>query len=141
MRAAVAAPAPFVLYAMHVPKPWWSGSGGYWTTPAEHHRLVETVAAQIAREPGPVVLAGDLNSTDRARDYRLLVGAGLTDAMRAGWAGPTSVTVFRALLLRIDHLLVGPGWCGEASRRFTLPRSDHDGITATVGPCAVTPAR
>ncbi|GLZ43943.1 hypothetical protein Acsp06_01280 [Actinomycetospora sp. NBRC 106375] len=140
MRVAVAAPVPFVLYAMHVPKPWWTGSGGYWTTPAEHHRLVEDLAARAAREPGPVVVAGDLNSTDRARDYRLLVGSGLTDAMRAEGTGPTSVTMWRALLLRIDHLLVGPGWCGDAPRQFTLPDSDHDGITATVGPCGVTPA-
>jgi hypothetical protein len=140
MRVAVAAPAPFVLYAMHVPKPWFSGSGGYWTTPSEHHRLVEDLAAQAAAEPGPVVVAGDLNSTDRARDYRLLVGSGLTDAMRAAWTGPTSVTMWRAFLLRIDHVLVGHGWCGQAPRQFVLPRSDHDGVTATVGPCAVTPA-
>jgi hypothetical protein len=65
---------------------------------------------------------------------------GLTDAMRSGWTGPTSVTQWRLLLLRIDHLLVGPRWCGDASRRFELPGSDHDGVTATVGPCAVTPA-
>ncbi|MHC1557608.1 endonuclease/exonuclease/phosphatase family protein [Actinomycetospora sp. C-140] len=140
MRAAVAAPTPFVLYAMHVPKPWWTGSGGYWTTPAEHHRLVEGLDARVIHEPGPVVVAGDLNSTDRARDYRLLVRSGLTDAMRAEGTGPTSVTMWRALLLRIDHLLVGPGWCGDAPRQFALPDSDHDGITATVGPCAVTPA-
>jgi hypothetical protein len=83
--------------------------------------------------------------SDRGRarrpDYRLLVdGAGLTDAMRDGWAGPTSVTTWRAFLLRIDHLLVGPGWCGDAPRRFALPGSDHDGITATIGPCAAPPA-
>lgn len=140
MRVAVGGRTPFVLYAMHVPKPWWTGSGGYWTTPAEHHRLVEAAAARIAGEPGPVVLAGDLNSTDRARDYRELVGGGMTDAVRAGWAAPTSVTVWRPFLLRIDHLLVRRGWCGDDARRFALPRSDHDGVTATIGPCAVTPA-
>ena len=92
---------------------------------------------RVAREPGAVVLVGDLNSTDRGRDYRLLVDdTRLTDAMRDGWAGPTSVTRWRPLLLRIDHLMVGPGWCGDAARRFALPRSDHDGVTATVGPCA-----
>jgi hypothetical protein len=137
LRVAVDAPTPFVLYALHVPRPWWTGSGAYQATADEHHRLVEAVAAAVEREPGPVVLAGDLNSTDRGRDYRLLTGpAGLTDAMRDSWTGPTSVTTWRVFLLRIDHLLVGPGWCGDAARRFALPQSDHDGITATVGPCA-----
>jgi hypothetical protein len=140
LRVAVDAPAPFVLYGLHVARPWWTGRGDYQVTAAEHHRLVVAVAEQVAREPGPVVVAGDLNSTDRARDYRLLTdGSGLTDAMRDGWTGPTSVTKWRAFLLRIDHLLVGPGWCGDAARRFALPRSDHDGITATVGPCAAAP--
>lgn len=140
LRVAVDAPSPFVLYALHVPRPWLTGRGGYQATSEEHHRLVAAVAARAAREPGAVVLAGDFNSTDRGRDYRLLTGAtGLTDAMRDGWTGPTSVTTWRLFLLRIDHLLVGPGWCGDASRRFVLPQSDHDGIAATVGPCETLP--
>ncbi|MEJ2859558.1 endonuclease/exonuclease/phosphatase family protein [Actinomycetospora flava] len=134
VRAAVDAPTPFVVYGLHVPRPWWTGGFGYQSTPAEHHRLVEEVDARVAREPGPVVVTGDLNSTDRARDYRLL-DAGLVDAMRDGLAGPTSVTQWRAFLLRIDHLFVSPGWCGDGAHRFELPRSDHDGIAATVGPC------
>jgi endonuclease/exonuclease/phosphatase (EEP) superfamily protein YafD len=137
VRVAVDAPSPFVLYGLHVPRPWWTGRGDDQDTPAEHHQLVAAVAARVAREPGPVVVAGDLNSTDRGRDYRLLIDdTELVDAMRDGWAGPTSVTKWRAFLLRIDHLLVGPGWCGDAPRRFALAGSDHDGITATIGPCA-----
>ncbi|TCK21685.1 endonuclease/exonuclease/phosphatase family protein [Pseudonocardia endophytica] len=137
IRAVVAAPTPFVVYALHVPKPWVPVGSGYFTSPANHHRLVTEVAARVARERRPVVILGDLNSTDRARDYRLLTGGtGLTDAMRDGWAGPTSVTTWLPLLLRIDHVLVGPGWCGDAGRRFTLPGSDHDGVVATVGPCS-----
>ncbi len=137
MRVAVEAPTPFVLYAMHIPRPWWTGRGAYQVPVAEHHRIVAAIAAQVASERGAVVMAGDFNSTDRGRDYRLLVGpTGLTDAIRSGWTGPTSVTMWKLFLLRIDHLLVGPGWCGDAARRFPLARSDHDGITATVGPCA-----
>ncbi|HEY0811769.1 MAG TPA: endonuclease/exonuclease/phosphatase family protein [Pseudonocardia sp.] len=137
MRVAVDAPSPFVLYALHVPRPWWGGVPGYQVSSEEHHRIVTAVAAQAAREPGAVVLAGDFNSTDRGRDYRLLTDAtGLTDAMRDGWVGPTSVTTWRLFLLRIDHILVTRGWCGDATGRFVLPQSDHDGITATIGPCA-----
>ncbi|MDD7937421.1 endonuclease/exonuclease/phosphatase family protein [Actinomycetospora lutea] len=138
VRAAVDAPTPFVLYGLHVPRPWWTGGFGYQSTPAEHHRLVEALAARVAREPGPVVVAGDLNSTDRARDYRLL-DADLVDAVRDGWAGPTSVTQWRAFLLRIDHLFVSRGWCGDGAHRIELPGSDHDAIAATVGPCAISP--
>ncbi len=140
MRVAVDAPTPFVLYALHVPRPWWTGRGAYQATLGEHHRLVAALAARVAAEPGPVVVAGDLNSTDRGRGYRLLVdGTGLTDAMRDAWAAPTSVTTWRPLLLRIDHLLVGPGWCGDTAHRLPLPGSDHDAIAATVGPCAAPP--
>lgn len=136
MRVAVAAPAPFELIAVHVPRPWITGRDGYQATPPEHHRLVDALADRTARGPGPVVVAGDLNSTDRARDYRTLVdGVGLVDAMRDSWTGPTQVTSWLLLLLRIDHLLVDPGWCGDSPRRFDLPGSDHRGITATVGPC------
>lgn len=135
VRVAVRGPVPFVVYGLHVPKPWWR-TGGYSTTPAGHHRLILALTARLARERGPVVVAGDLNSTDRGRDYRLLAtGAGLTDAMRDGWAGSTSVTTWRPFLLRIDHILAGPGWCGDAPRRFALPGSDHDGVGARVGPC------
>jgi endonuclease/exonuclease/phosphatase (EEP) superfamily protein YafD len=142
LRVVVDAPTPFTLYALHVPRPWWTGRGEYQATVAEHHRLVAALARRAARESGPVVLAGDLNSTDRGRDYRLLTdGTRLVDAMRDGWTGPTSVTTWLPFLLRIDHLVVGRGWCGDASRHFPLARSDHDGITATVGPCASTGPR
>ncbi|MEJ2871911.1 endonuclease/exonuclease/phosphatase family protein [Actinomycetospora sp. OC33-EN08] len=136
LRVAVAAPVPFDLLALHVPRPWFTGRGGYQATPAEHHRLVQAAAARVAATPGPVVVAGDLNSTDRARDYRSLVdGAGMVDVVRDAWAGPTQVTSWLPFLLRIDHVLVSRGWCGDAPRRFGLPRSDHLGVVATIGPC------
>ncbi|MCW0216574.1 MAG: endonuclease/exonuclease/phosphatase family protein [Pseudonocardia sp.] len=135
VRVAVDAPTPFVLYAQHVPRPWFR-SRGYQVTPAEHHRLVRELAGRVAAEPGPVVVAGDLNSADRGRDYRtLLADGGLVDAMRDGWTGPTSVTKWRPLFLRIDHVLVRRGWCGDAARHVELPGSDHDAVAAAVGPC------
>ena len=84
----------------------------------------------------PVVVAGDLNTSDRARDYRVLIDdAGLTDAMLDNWAGPTQIGHWATLLVRIDHLLVSPGWCGDDSSRYPIPASDHRGIISTVGPC------
>lgn len=137
LRVQVDAPAgPFVVYGLHVPRPWLTDEGGYQATVAEHHAIMTALAARIAAEPGPVVVAGDLNSSDRGRDYRLLVGpTQLVDAARAGAVSYTSTGKWLPLLLRIDHLLVGPGWCGEGARQIGLPGSDHRGVTATVGPC------
>ncbi|SDF31974.1 endonuclease/exonuclease/phosphatase family protein [Pseudonocardia oroxyli] len=59
----------------------------------------------------------------------------LTDAARDTWQGPTQVTSWRLLLLRIDHVLVSPGWCGDDPLHVPLPGSDHQAVTATVGPC------
>lgn len=140
LRVEVTGPAgPFVLYALHVPRPWFTNSGSYQATVAEHHRIMRGVAARIAAETVPVVVAGDLNSPDRGRDYReILRDGGLVDAMRGRWSSYTSVGRWSPLLLRIDHILVSRGWCGDDARTFDLPRSDHVGVTAAVGPCRGT---
>ena len=125
---------PFVLYALHVPRPWLTDRGSYQATVAEHHAIVDAVAARVAAETRPVVVAGDLNSPDRGRDYRHLT-ATMVDATRDGAVTFTSTGQWTALLLRIDHILVTPGWCGDAAGQIGLPGSDHRGVTATVGPC------
>ncbi len=137
LRVEVAGPAgPFVLYALHVPRPWFTNNGDYQSTVAEHHRIMRALAARIAAETVPVVVAGDLNSPDRGRDYReMLRDGGLVDAMRDQWSSYTSVGMWSPLLLRIDHILVSDGWCGDDARTFDLPRSDHVGVVAAVGPC------
>lgn len=138
MRVLVDGPdGEFVLYALHVPRPWFGSSGeDYEVSVSEHYALTRSVADRVRAEALPVVLVGDLNSTDRGRDYRVLTGdAGLSDAVLEGWGGPTSVGKWLPLLGRIDHLLVSPGWCGDDGRRADLPGSSHRGVTATVGPC------
>lgn len=142
-RIEVAGPAGrFVLYALHIPRPWVLGdtADGYQVSVAEHQRLAEAVAARVSTETLPVVVVGDLNSTDRGRDYRALTrGAGLVDAMRDIVGMPTSVGKWRFLLARIDHVLLSPGWCGDDAQRVPMPGSSHRAVTATVGPCAVGP--
>ncbi len=136
-RYEVAGPdGPFVLYALHVPRPWVLGGAGgdYQVDIDEHQRLAERIAEQVAAETLPAVVVGDLNSTDRGRDYRALT-RGTVDAMAAGRGGPTSVGKWRLLLARIDHVLVTPGWCGDDPRRVPLPGSSHRLVTARVGPC------
>lgn len=128
----------FVLYALHIPRPWLGRNvESYEVSVPEHYALARSVAERVRVETLPVVVVGDLNSTDRGRDYRVLVGeGGLVDVMREGWGGPTSVGKWLPLLGRIDHVLVSGGWCGDDARREELPGSSHRGVHATVGPCA-----
>jgi hypothetical protein len=49
-----AAGGPFVLYALHVPRPWISGwSPGYQVTPDEHLRILERLGDRVASERAP----------------------------------------------------------------------------------------
>jgi hypothetical protein len=138
MRVRIEGPdGPFVLYALHIPRPWFPRlGGGYHTTVAGHYAFTEQVARQVRQETLPTVVVGDLNSTDRGRDYRdLLREGGLADVMRDIWGGPTSVGKWLPLLGRIDHILVSEGWCGDGAQRADLPGSSHRAVVATVGPC------
>ena len=141
---------PFILYATHLPKagadlaPWTRvvdgahvefATAGTLTAKA-HRQLAADLAARAKQEPLPTVLAGDFNSPDRAGDYRALA-KGRVDALRSGWAGGTSTrtVLIRTLSLRIDHILLPPGWCAVDGHRVALPGSDHWGVTSTVGVC------
>lgn len=136
----------FDLIAAHVPRPWWSSGGssyesrsnsgtGYQTTVAGHHRLIEQIAARAERADRPVVVAGDLNTTDRGRDYRVLTEQ-LDDAMLDTWGRPSQIGEWTTLLVRIDHIFVEPSSCSDDAGRYKIPGSDHRGIIATVGPCS-----
>lgn len=127
---------PFVVLAVHVPKPALR-TDGYATTFGHHRSLVEQVRDLAVDGELPVVVAGDLNASDRAGDYRLL-DRSLRDAVRSSWAGPTSRKRsfgWWALLLRIDHVLVSETWCAADGGRITVPTADHVAVTARVGPC------
>ena len=132
---------PFTLVAAHLPRPWLWGGGlegasrrGYQATPLTQLRLVRAFADGIADLPRPVVVAGDLNLSDRGHGYRLLTRQ-LDDVMRTRWAAVTSTrAAYLPLLLRIDHVLVD-GWCGQARGLVPLPGSDHSGVAADLGPC------
>ncbi|MEZ5265566.1 MAG: endonuclease/exonuclease/phosphatase family protein [Acidimicrobiales bacterium] len=133
-------------------RPWWAG-GALCAAPHQgvaerseaaisvgsQHDIAMAVRDAIDAEQSPVIVAGDLNLVDRQETFRDFAD-GLRDAMRAGaWAGPTSAKegfVWRALLARIDHVLVTPSLCAASPERFELPTSDHHGLAVTVGPCA-----
>ena len=136
----------FDLIAAHVPRPWWTSGGAtyqsapddgasYQTTVAEHHRLMEQIAARAERDDHPAVVTGDLNTTDRGRDYRVL-SKHLDDAMLDTWGRPSEIGNWTAFLVRIDHMFVKPGWCADDAGWYKIPVSDHRGIISTVGPCS-----
>lgn len=131
LRARVDRPgAPFVLHVIHAPNPL------YQTTFEEQERFAADLVRQADAEVLPAVVVGDLNLTDRAEGYRTLASS-LRDAMRAGsWPADTyRLSVWRLLLLRIDHLFVPTDWCAADPVTFDIPGSDHRGIEATIGPC------
>lgn len=134
VRVRIDGPAgPFVLYALHLPRPWSYDTADYQVTPTEYRRVITDIVASVRAEQGPVVVAGDLNLVDRTSWYRTITST-LRDAMRSSWAGPTSRRWW-PLLARIDHVLESPSWCATGAHRFTIAGSDHRGVSAAVGPC------
>ena len=135
-RAEIAAPSgTFVVYALHLPKPWFNDEGARYVSLGGQRDFTEALAAAAAREPYPVVIAGDLNLTDRAAGYRTLA-SNLRDAVLTGGGGPTSTRFeWRPLLLRIDHIFVTRNWCASSGGRFDAATADHRAVLADVGPC------
>jgi endonuclease/exonuclease/phosphatase (EEP) superfamily protein YafD len=135
LRLEVGGPTPFVLWALHLPRPWFTATESFELRPGGHARVLSRFITAIDHETLPVVVAGDLNLTDRGRGYRKFT-AHLDDAMRGIRGARTEIKPsFRPLLLNIDHILEPPSWCADGARHFTIRGSDHRGVTARVGPC------
>lgn len=119
-----------LIYAVHLPNPLHE------TSFSSQHALVEQLIQAVEAETDPVIVAGDLNLTDRSSGYRLL-DASMHDAMRTGWwaASTYRYGMWRELSLRIDHIFVPDDWCAVDAKTFGVPGSDHRGIESTVGPC------
>lgn len=132
LRVAVDAPgAPFILYVVHALNPLHDFS-----TFADQRTFTRLLIDSADTEHRPVVIVGDLNTSDRVASYRMLTGA-MQDAMRAGsipgstYEGGWWATLF----LRIDHAFIPKDWCATNGSTFAVPGSDHHGIQVTVGPC------
>lgn len=133
----VAAPAPFTLWGLHLPRPWFRSAFPSQLGAVGQAEQLDRVLARAADQPASV-LAGDLNLTDRGRGYRRATEHH-DDALRGTWGRPTSVKrSLRPLLLRIDHVLVPEGWCADGAHRFAIRGSDHRGVAARIGPCEGT---
>jgi endonuclease/exonuclease/phosphatase (EEP) superfamily protein YafD len=73
----------------------------------------EQLAAEAGRLSGPVVLAGDFNTPPQSALFRRLWPAYI-DAFTAGGWGWGYTFYGGRTMVRIDHVLAGPGWrCGR----------------------------
>jgi endonuclease/exonuclease/phosphatase (EEP) superfamily protein YafD len=133
LRVGVDAPGtPFILYVVHALNPLHDFS-----TFADQRAFLQSLLASAGTEQRPVVIVGDLNTSDRVDGYRILSGA-MRDAMRAGSVPGSTYEGgwWATLFLRIDHAFIPPDWCAVDPNTFSVPGSDHHGIQVTVGPCA-----
>ena len=135
--AEVMAPTPFLLLGVHLPRPGLQGVPylGAQVTFAGQRPQVSAVVRLTKESSLPVVVAGDLNVSDRTSAYHRLV-AHRRDAMRASWARSTYMQFpWSLMLLRIDHVLIDHTWCAENAHRFHPSGSDHAAVEVAVGPC------
>jgi len=121
--------APFVLVAVHLPNPLHEISF------PDHLAMAERLLGDAQHGDQPVVLAGDFNTSDRTHAYGALMTS-LRDAMRTTWAGSTYRSgIFGLLALRIDYVLEPTTWCSAGATTFTVPGSDHRGLSVSLGTC------
>jgi endonuclease/exonuclease/phosphatase family metal-dependent hydrolase len=117
------------MYAIHLANPLHEVSFSV------HAATVGRLLRAAEAERLPVVLAGDFNMSDRYTSYRK-IDAVLRDAMRARYAGSTYERGLWGLFqLRIDHVFTSPSWCGADPFTFTVPGSDHEGLSVELGRC------
>jgi endonuclease/exonuclease/phosphatase (EEP) superfamily protein YafD len=122
---------PTVVVA-HIPGPWPQPADG-WRRDLD--RLPDTLLEVAERTGGgPVIVAGDLNSTTDMRSFRGLLRNGYRDAAEQSGAGikPTfPADSWLPPFIAIDHILTRS--CTATSlRTIEIPGSDHRGLAATV---------
>ena len=119
-----------IVYAVHLFNP----------NARDHVRRAATVARTADDGHG----RRDRSRDRRGRPQPVRSLGGLPDAGRPlrrrdahGMVGGSTYRhgLWRALLLRIDQILVPLDWCTADAETFRVPGSDHMGVQATVGPC------
>jgi endonuclease/exonuclease/phosphatase (EEP) superfamily protein YafD len=89
-----------------------------------------------ARGPGGLLIVGDFNATWGSRGFRSILDSGVTDGAAArGKPFEMTWSQIKPLLpplVRIDHVLTGPGVAVTQIRTDVGPGSDHRDLIATV---------
>jgi endonuclease/exonuclease/phosphatase (EEP) superfamily protein YafD len=104
--------------------------------PAEWRRQLATLAAHLAAEPRPLVVAGDFNATEDDSPFRAILADHLADAaVLAGRGWEMSWPRDQAWVipyLRIDHVLVSPQMTVTGYRMGIGHGSDHHPLIVEV---------
>lgn len=141
---------PLVVYNIHLTFPWirlrslpvWPRVMVPWY---DHHVRSDEVAQldqHLAREPWPVLLAGDFNLSRYSLDYHRLTQR-VRDAMRMAdtthrtWPAhqtPSGVLPLPVIVpcVGLDYVFVSPAWCVRKARIMSRTGSDHLPVLAEV---------
>jgi endonuclease/exonuclease/phosphatase (EEP) superfamily protein YafD len=106
---------------MGVAREGWDGLADLRANSARRREQSEYVAREAERAAGPVVVVGDFNTPPESALFRRVWG-GYTDAFAAAGWGWGYTFISRRTVVRIDHVLAGPGW-----------RCDHCRVGPDVG--------
>lgn len=106
----------------------------YFST-ADQDLVIRALINQVEESARPLLLLGDLNTTEQQANFSALRAQGLQDAHEAaGWGmgftfpNPDSRYGRRRIypsIIRIDHILFSPEWTALATWADSIPVSDH----------------
>lgn len=98
------------------------------------NQMMQDMAREVGRETGPVILAGDLNSSRWGHMIKPLYQVGLKDSSIGKAPGPTWMRMNPIFAIPIDHILFrGPGvGCSSFAIGPDLG-SDHRPLVAEIG--------
>jgi endonuclease/exonuclease/phosphatase (EEP) superfamily protein YafD len=118
---------PLRLVNVHAPPPLDGGHLAVWSIQME----------EMSRWAGgsELLLMGDFNATRDHAQFRRLLDRGFSDGLDlAGWAATWPADRLLPPVLRIDHALVDGDLTSLGAGTFTLPGSDHRGVTIALTP-------
>lgn len=112
--------APLTLVGLHLIKPWYYGIA---------EQEIDTVFRTLARYPGPMVLAGDLNSAPWSKRLRKIVAT--TDLILPRIPIPTWPAQAGSFGIPLDHVMVRGGPVLRRLEPWGMGLgSDHRGLRA-----------
>jgi endonuclease/exonuclease/phosphatase (EEP) superfamily protein YafD len=119
---------PITVYVVHVPAPW-PQRDGLWL------QQLRTIPQTIADIAGPLVMAGDFNSTMEHAPFRTMLSASAmadaADVAGAGWLPTYPSDSAVPPVIAIDHVLTR-GASATAVHTVTVRGSDHRAVVATL---------
>jgi endonuclease/exonuclease/phosphatase (EEP) superfamily protein YafD len=128
LKARLRGPAgEFVFFGAHPVPP----TTEFWSS--ERDEFLQVMAAEVSKEPLPVIVAGDLNATRWSRGMKPLWEAGLIDSSLGHGVGSTWMRGSLLFAVPIDHVLFrAPG--AICPKRWIGPElgSDHRPVVAEI---------